>query len=147
MTQKLARVRNPRAIALLRTAFLSAMAECGTVWESCQRSGASLDHHKMWLNDDPEYPMALELAKAAHADRLEAELIRRGVEGVPKGVWYKGQLVGHEQEYSDTALLAALRAKHPAYKEQKMMDMTFNLAEKTILTIIQQQVVAPPPDV
>lgn len=46
-------------------------------------------------------------------DRAEAELYRRGVEGVEKPVYQGGNLVGAEQEYSDGCLLAYLRARKP----------------------------------
>ena len=34
-------------------------------------------------------------------------------EGLRKPVWYKGKIVGYETEYSDTLLLAMLKANNP----------------------------------
>jgi hypothetical protein len=34
-------------------------------------------------------------------------------EGLRKPVWYKGKIVGYETEYSDTLLLAVLKANNP----------------------------------
>jgi hypothetical protein len=44
---------------------------------------------------------------------LEDEAVRRAHEGLRKPVWYKGKIVGYETEYSDTLLLAVLKANNP----------------------------------
>lgn len=49
-----------------------------------------------------------------HADRLEQEAVRRAVEGVPKGIYHKGELVGEEQQYSDMLLAKLLTGRRPA---------------------------------
>lgn len=46
---------------------------------------------------------------------LEFEARRRAVEGVKKDIWYKDEVVGEEIVYSDTLLLALLKANHPAF--------------------------------
>jgi hypothetical protein len=37
-------------------------------------------------------------------------------EGVLKGVYYQGKLVGYELKYSDRLLVQLLKAHHPAHK-------------------------------
>ena len=52
-------------------------------------------------------------AEMQAARTLEDEAVRRAHEGLRKPVWYKGKIVGYETEYSDTLLLAVLKANNP----------------------------------
>lgn len=63
-------------------------------------------------------------AMLAHADVLEAECIRRAFKGVEQDVWYQGEKVGTKIVYSDQLLLAALKARHPAYADKQKIDMS-----------------------
>lgn len=56
--------------------------------------------------------MVLDAVEIATAD-LEVEARRRAVEGVEKGVYFKGELVETEKVYSDTLLRDLLKANNP----------------------------------
>lgn len=57
-------------------------------------------------------------------DRLEEEADRRAREGTLKAVFYKGQVVGFENEYSDTLMQTLLKAARPEkYKERIQIDI------------------------
>ena len=43
---------------------------------------------------------------------MEDEAVRRAVEGVPRPVFYQGQIVGAVQEYSDELLIRMLKARN-----------------------------------
>ncbi len=55
--------------------------------------------------------------------RAEQEIWRRGIEGIPKSIWYQGEKVAEETQYSDTLLQAILRAHHPAYRDRSEIDV------------------------
>jgi hypothetical protein len=110
-----------------RQRFLDALAETGNVTLSARAaavSRASIYEHRA---ADAVFAKAWEEAEQIAADRLEAEAWRRGVEGVPEPLVSAGRLVGDAdgkpmfvQRYSDTLLLALLRA----HKPEKFRDRT-----------------------
>lgn len=53
------------------------------------------------------------MAEAQAARTLEDEAVRRAHEGLRKPVRYKGKIVGYETEYSDSLMLALLKANNP----------------------------------
>lgn len=61
------------------------------------------------------------------ADRLEAEMARRAIEGVDKPVFYKGEEVGSIREYSDTLAITLAKAVRPArFRENVKVDADIN---------------------
>jgi hypothetical protein len=66
-----------------------------------------------WREEDEAFAAAWDDALESGTDRLEKEAIRRAVEGVNKPVFYKGKVVGHITEYSDTMLAMQLNARRP----------------------------------
>jgi hypothetical protein len=67
---------------------------------------------------DPEFRETYEEARGRHPDQLEAEALRRAVDGVDEPVFHDGEVVGHVRKYSDRLLMAILKARHPAYRER-----------------------------
>lgn len=59
---------------------------------------------------DEAWEMALQMA----TDAVESEIHRRGVEGYEEEVWYRGEKVGETTKYSDSLLLARMKAMDPA---------------------------------
>lgn len=59
---------------------------------------------------DPDFAATVDDAKEGWADTLVKEAYRRAVHGVDKGVYYKGELVVTEKQYSDTLLSQMLKA-------------------------------------
>ena len=95
-------------------AFLSAYRETCNVFRACQVAKVGRSSHYRWLEEDPGYRKAFDLAKEQAADLLEGEAYRRAVEGVEKPVgWYKGQPGGYVREYSDKLLIVLLKATMP----------------------------------
>ena len=62
---------------------------------------------------DPKFDKATKAAISNGVDAIEAEAIRRGVEGVKKDVYYKGEKIGDETVYSDTLLKFILTHLNP----------------------------------
>ena len=96
----------------LQNAFLKAFAEQGTLAAACKVVGMSRQTHYDWLNVDPTYKPRFEVAEETSADRLEAEAIRRAVDGdeVPVG-FYMGEASEYVIQRSDTLLKFILEGR------------------------------------
>jgi hypothetical protein len=69
------------------------------------------------LHDDAFASAWADIAEA-NLERMEAEARRRAVEGVDRAVYYQGEEVGLERQYSDTLLIFLLKAGRPeVYRE------------------------------
>lgn len=58
-----------------------------------------------------EFDVACHEAEEEASDKLELEARRRALEGVKKGVYYKGDRVDEQVEYSDTLLTTLLKGR------------------------------------
>lgn len=103
----------PRATEAQWDACFEHLAQCGIVLDACEAAGVPRQSFYRRRLNDPAFAERAQAALDAYADALEREAFRRGVKGVEKGIWYKGERVGSETEFSDTLLLEALRAKKP----------------------------------
>ena len=64
---------------------------------------------------------------------LEDESFRRAFDGIDKNVWYKGEVVGVEKQYSDTLLMNRLQAERPdkyQYRQKIDADITGDITFK-----------------
>lgn len=79
----------------------TAAAEAGTTTRAVRKL----------CTDNSDFALAVEDALESSTDLLEAEARRRAVEGIDKGIYYQGDLVATEKQYSDSLLHAFLKAK------------------------------------
>ena len=99
---------------------------CGDFHASARRAGVSVDFVTNWIKDDPEAAKQIEEAQRVGYMALESAAIQRGVHGVEKAVYYKGEVVGTETQYSDALLGKLMEARLPAYKKGEGSQATFN---------------------
>ena len=87
---------------------------------ACEVAKVGRSSHYRWLEKDPEYRAAFDLAKEDATDVLEAEAHRRAVEGVEEQVgWYRGVAGGTVRRYSDVLLIFLLKSLRPErYRER-----------------------------
>lgn len=70
---------------------------------------------------EPEFRKRVEDAREKACLKIEQEMIRRGLTGIERGVFYKGERVATEREYSDKLLLALAKANMPSrYAERSV---------------------------
>jgi hypothetical protein len=100
-----------------RAEFLRVLGLVGNIVAAATAAGvgrATAYRHRI---ADPDFAARWDEAIEDARDRLEAEAWRRAVHGTAhrKPIYYQGKLVGEEvwTEYSDTLLLALLRAAKP----------------------------------
>lgn len=105
----------------LKRAYLAQYAQTGRFTDAAAAAGISLRTGWNWRHDSDDAPFraALALAQGLAGDRLEAEILRRAVEGVVEPVYQSGRLVGTVRRLSDTLLMFAAKAVLPAkYRER-----------------------------
>jgi hypothetical protein len=97
-----------------RKKFLEILANTGSVPEAARAVGytnsSPMNRYRKQNKDFAEEWME---ALDSFCDVMEAEADRRAKEGVLEPVFYKGDIVGHRINYSDTLMLARLRALKP----------------------------------
>lgn len=95
--------------------FLDALARTGIVADALREAGIkSLANIKRWRETDEQFAAGYEEAEATAADALESEARRRAIEGVQRKRYDKdGNLISEEIVYSDTLMLALLKANKP----------------------------------
>src|SRR3990167_4460043 len=98
----------------------------GTLSKACE---GVIDRRKVydWRQEDPDFEAELTKAAGIYVEKLEAEADRRGVEGIDKGVFYLGDKVATEKQYSDTLLIFRLKALAPdKYRERQEISGQIN---------------------
>lgn len=109
----------PQVVPKRKAAFLTAFAAGGIVTQAAQAAGVPRRTAYNWYADDGDFAAAWDDAKEEATDAMEAEALRRGVEGITKPVFQGGRRVGDIREYSDTLLVIMLKANRPAkYRER-----------------------------
>lgn len=105
--------------------FCSQLAQCGTPAAICRRIGVNHSTFRVHLNKDLDFRQMYAEAMLEFNDRLATEAYRRGVEGVPKAVYYKGDRVdkpGDVMEYSDRLLELLLKKNDPAFRDRSTVE-------------------------
>lgn len=119
-----------------RAAFLVALEEHATVLHACKAIGVSRNCVYQLRQRDEEFALAWADVEERVVERMEREALRRGVEGVERDVYYKGEVVGQERQFSDTLLIFMLKAARPEkYRENVKVEhsgsITHDLAAMT----------------
>ena len=99
--------------------YLSYLSDGNTKVFSRSRAGLTNGQVEYRRVHNSEFRALEERALEEGVECIEQEAIRRGRDGVTKDVYYKGCIVGSERVFSDSLLLALLKAKDPAYRESR----------------------------
>lgn len=124
-------------------AFLAAIRLVPSITVAAKSAGICRRAHYSLLESSPDYKAAYVLAYECGVQALEDEAVRRAQFGVRKPVMYHGKPVVvklhpekraskrnpkvplYEVEYSDTLMLALLKAKRPdQYRERVQQELT-----------------------
>ena len=112
-----------------RAQFLTALAQTGSFAAAARSLGGTFRRRyqsfRRLYNINPTFRAECEEAIQLCLGRCEREAIRRAVEGVDKGIYYKGQRVGSERQFSDALLLKVLAVLAPdRWGERKITEHT-----------------------
>lgn len=113
--------------------FLAFLSSNGNVTMSAERAGISRSVVYKFFRTDEKFSKRMYDARQEAADRLEEEARRRGVDGWEEPVFYKGDVCGSVRKYSDSLLLALLKANKPE-KFRERSDVSGSLAVDQNLT-------------
>lgn len=95
-----------------RRAFLAAYATVGLIAPACRKAQCGRTQVYQWMKD-PEFKSRMDAAREEACDTLEAEAMRRAVNGYDQPVYHKGVKCGTTRKYSDTLLMFLLKAARP----------------------------------
>jgi hypothetical protein len=104
--------------------FFREIALTGHVQRAADVAGVPLTAVQERRKRDRGFAKLFDEALSASVQRLRDEATRRAVDGVDKPLYWKGELVDHIREYSDTLLLALLKAKDPAFRDKVDLNTT-----------------------
>lgn len=98
---------------------------------ACKEAGISPSALDTYFQSFPAERERLNMAFLEYRESLVVEATRRGVEGVDKPIFYKGDVVGHVTEYSDRLLEKMLDAngvtpKDPASAANNPANLNFD---------------------
>jgi|SRR5579864_1512437 len=88
---------------------------CGDMLRASKQCGVSMLFIQQWRKDDPDVDERIKNACEIGTQTLVSAAITRGVYGIERGIYYKGEKVDTQLEYSDTLLQTLLKAKVPEF--------------------------------
>lgn len=95
--------------------FLENLCDTGSEILAAVNMGRAAIEFEAVRSENPTFAKAWSYAMKMSAEYLDAEARRRAIEGNIRDIIHKGEVVGSYTEYSDTLLVAMLKAKHPSY--------------------------------
>ncbi|MEO0412944.1 MAG: hypothetical protein AAF221_14015 [Pseudomonadota bacterium] len=96
-----------------KAAFLEALSASANVSLSCQSANVSRTAVYAAKHNDPDFAAAWADAMHMALDALEAELIRRAIEGTENTQFYQGKPIGTVKSYSDSLAMFLLKSNRP----------------------------------
>ena len=89
------------------------LSQTGNLEASAAECGVTARAVYYAMDRDPELKEEISQARERACMQIEKEMYRRGITGISKGVYYQGERVDEEKEYSDKLLLALAKANMP----------------------------------
>lgn len=96
-----------------RAKYVDALLRTGLETTSAREAGVNMAKVRKEFELDESFKEECEEILEICADNLEAEARRRAVEGVAKGIYYRGDHIADETVYSDALLIKLLTARRP----------------------------------
>lgn len=108
--------------------FLAVFEQTGNITAASKAASVSRSAVYAARKNIEEFRLLFEDAEEVAADRLEAEALRRGVEGWEESVFYHGEEVGAIRKYDSQLLLALLKAARPdKFKDRTATELSGSL--------------------
>ena len=125
-----------------RKVFIKTLALTGKVIAAARAAGyADSIHLNRMRKDDEEFAKQWEEALDSAGDMVEAEAFRRAIEGILEPVYYKGEICGYRNVYSDQVLHARLKRFKLEYRER--IDINKTLKADFGITILPMTAAKP----
>lgn len=103
-----------------QAAFLTALVfHGGQHGKAARAAGVARATHYRWMDVSEDYRILYKRAMEQVTVVLEDEALRRAKDGIPKGIYFKGEKVATERLYSDGLMMFLLRGAAPdKYRER-----------------------------
>lgn len=125
MPRTIAHTADKRTTKKRKKDFLQKLEVTASITRACKLSKVPRRTVYDWIDDDPEFVIALEESKKIAIEALQDEAVRRAFEGTVKPVFHQGKVVGKIKEYSDTLMVLLLKGNMPdKYKERFAGEMS-----------------------
>jgi len=116
---------NKRITKKRKRILIEAIAHTGILTHSLRIANITSTSYYNHLESDPAFAEEVQRAIDFSTDCMEAEAIRRGVEGYKEAVYHQGKVVGWNTRYSDKMLEIMLKARKPdVFGNRTQMDIT-----------------------
>jgi hypothetical protein len=103
--------------------FLQAYRTHGLFTKAAQAAGVTKGQIEKYCQaqtaDAEQFQINVQEAAAQWADTIEAEITRRAITGIDKDIYYKGEWIATEKQYSDTLLLKLAEVRNPDFAKAK----------------------------
>ncbi|MFB6453730.1 hypothetical protein ACE38W_00540 [Chitinophaga sp. Hz27] len=117
-----------RTTEQIQEAFLKAFEDTGNITLACKKARLPRRTFYNWLSSadtNKSFLTSFENSRIMAIGGLEDEAHRRAVTGLKKGIYYKGERIAWETEYSDTLLIVLLKAHAPErYKDRTSAEIS-----------------------
>ena len=119
-----------------KTDLLEAVIECGgNVKKACEELGIVSRTVYYALERDEDFAKEMALSIKAGDRLIIDEIRRRSIDGVIKEIYYKGDVVGTEKQYSDRLLECLARARHKEFRPASTVEHTGSVAQQVIVCL------------
>ena len=113
--------------------FLKAYSTCASITRAAKAAAIERQNHYDWLESDADYQKAFPLVQERAGQALEDAAVERAMVGVKRAIRHKGRVVGHQQEFSDTLLLALLKRFRPElYRDRTDSRVTMGFTAEAV---------------
>lgn len=103
--------------------FFTALENGHSVAAACKAARYSRARVYVWRREDPAFAEQWDISCTMAGDLLEGEADRRGRNGYAEPVYHRGKETGTRRRYSDSLLLARLKALKPeSYRDKAKVD-------------------------
>ncbi len=105
--------------AAARAQFLLAYGEQPLLYVAAHAANVCAQTIRYWMKKDPALVTDMEQARLYYSELLQAEVHRRGVDGVEVPLFWQGKDTGHcIRKYSDRLLELQIKRHDPSYRER-----------------------------
>lgn len=101
----------PVSIPAWADIYLAHLEAHGMPHSAAKAAGTTVRAVERLAEASADFAYYVECAIEASADKVEAEVRRRAIDGIEKGIYYQGELVATEKQYSDSLLTLLAKAK------------------------------------
>jgi hypothetical protein len=134
----------PEILHPKKRAFLAAFVTCGRRGRAAEVAGVKHQHYLYWFATDPAFSEAFARAERLCTHLIEDEILRRGLEGIDKPVFWQGRQVATVKDYDTTLLIFAAKGAMPEkYKDR--VDQTHKLSPAMQALMAQWQAIKAAP--